>query len=173
MRRLLLLAGAAVLVAACENASPLQPTPLPAFSASESSQAPEREHYQVDREFFTENPCNGETVLVSGRMHFVRSMVREEGSYSWRYHVNSINLQGVGLTTGDHYTYVEVQNSDATFADPTRPPFFPINGDVMQAFRVISRSGTANYMLQTVYDYGKDENGPYWNQRVMHRECRG
>ncbi len=173
MRRLLLVAGAAVLVAACENASPLQPAPLPAFSASESSQAPEREHYQVDREFTTENPCNGETVLVSGRMHFIRTTDREEGSVSSRYHVNSINLSGVGLTTGDRYTYVEIQNHDATFAVPTRPPFFPINGDVISTFRVISRSGTANYLMHTVYDYGKDENGPYWNERVTYRECRG
>ena len=58
------------------------------------------------------NVCTGEGVDLDGRVHvLVRVTPNADGSFHVKQHTNTQGVQGIGMTSGDGYTFSEGMNS--------------------------------------------------------------
>ena len=70
----------------------------------------------IDLSGGTWNPCTDEWVEITGRVHYVYSVVyHETGDMTFTEHMNA-HVTGVGMTTGARYVFPSVGNEHSTAA---------------------------------------------------------
>jgi hypothetical protein len=120
LSRMHVLATAALLMTACEGA-----TPTVAELAAPVALAPAGQTKTNVREPVvgaTVNPCNGETIEVSGYFHIVTTTTTTATGTTTKVHLNTAAVQGVGLDTGAKYNFIAkqsvftVESTDGTFS---------------------------------------------------------
>lgn len=140
----LALAVAAALTA-CADAT--APAPAPAVrspGAPSFAQASSRSqiNYWFDLNGTTYNPCNGEQVAFTGKAH-VNGYIdtTAAGVVELKIHVNTADMHGVGLTTGDRYTLQEqLREAEQYSFDPYTDTFV-----FKDRYMVVSNSSTDNF----------------------------
>lgn len=105
---------------------------------------------------FTENPCNGDFVELTGTSHVVRKIkVRKNGQTSETVHQNLVGLSGTGEPSGAEY------NANGTSTAMTNYSAEP--GAVYYTFRehfnVISKGAAPNFKMTTTSTVRFDDDG--------------
>ncbi len=96
---------------------------------------------------FTINFCNWEMIETTGNMNIVSSFEQDEnGCIKARFHLNTQNVRGVGLDTGDEYRIIDVGNQQVT--DVTLCEGCTVDIDFVGTWRVIAKDGTSYIVHQ-------------------------
>lgn len=138
----LLALGALVACDAPTVQSPRALAPRPPSLAS----APTNQEQWVNDQFTIFNPCNGDMVDVSGRIH-VSTMVDAAGIA--HIHMNGADLSGASAATGTAYNFVRVSRTDGVLN--------PLDVTFDARYRVISLGSEPNFLLDlTAHLYTND-----------------
>jgi predicted dithiol-disulfide oxidoreductase (DUF899 family) len=115
-RSVVLFAGAVVLGLAIAAYT----APAKAQTQAQSASTTYNEDVKMDTEYA--NPCNGETIHITGTEHRVTTVSKDpQGNVvGMRIHINWENVGGVGLTSGA--TYRVMSNGNYSFSDLGQAP---------------------------------------------------
>lgn len=152
MRRVVL-AGFALLLAACQDSLPTAPIDTPALLAGLG--APVQVTVQrVPIEFSVTGPCVNEAIAVSGSLNVTTSIWGNADALRIKSHLNG-NLSGTGTLTGLTYRYLQVSNSDYVMETSTGAS----ETDQTIMFRVVSSRAAPDFHMVMNGTYRYD---PLW-----------
>lgn len=105
------------------------------------------------------NPCNGESVLVEGRLNvFTRGNI---------FHVNTVNVKGIGNLGNEYVVSQHLQS----VSKPT--PGASVSTSEL-TLRVVSKSGTDNFLVHNLVHTTITPNGDLTASVLfLSSECRG
>ena len=171
MKRFALLAFAFTLLAACET--PSAPTPptatLPEISVAASSVKLFNDKFGVS--FIVSNPCPpAEDVAFGGSIHILSTGAVTPTSSDTKFHYNTQGIEGVGLSSGDRYLYIQNEKTDSEFSFVYPFPFEQEN-DVR--FRLIRQGSDDNLWIRHTFRFSYSP--PLFEFEIIREEieCRG
>lgn len=98
---------------------------------------------------FTFNVCNGEQIETTGNMNIVINSVEDEnGCVTVKYHANTQNVRGVGLSTGDQYRIIDVGMQKGTDLIVCEGCLLDI--DIVGTWMVVAKDGTSFIVHQVL-----------------------
>jgi len=113
-----------------------------------------------------DNPCTGETVLVSGRAHQLLRVTENGSSYHFGRHFNAAGVTGVGVTSGARYVLGATFNDEFTIAKGGTQTS-------VQTLNVIGTGRTPNFLVRALFHVTIDANGDVHSYIDNYRsECR-
>jgi hypothetical protein len=102
---------------------------------------------------FIANPCNGETIALSGVGHLIiAETVASSGNFLLRLHINGQDISGVGLTTGAKYSLSSTVNQEMTVAAGSEET-------ILETERVIGQGQVPNFDLKFLLHITVNANG--------------
>jgi hypothetical protein len=102
------------------------------------------------------NTCTGESIQFDGYLHYAVHNVQDAaGNYHIHAEANGQGVQGVGLTSGVHYSIAAAAQNGENF-DPTNVPF---TGTATQTFDLISAGSGDNATLTVLQRLTINANG--------------
>lgn len=121
---------------------------------------------EVPIDTITDNPCNGELVLIQGKAHELLRVTENGGTYHFGRHFNAAGVTGVGLTSGARYVLSAAFNDEFTLAAGS-------TSTTVQALQVIGVGRTPNFTLHVLFHVTVDANGDVHAYVEKERaECR-
>jgi hypothetical protein len=103
----------------------------------------------VDEVFFV--PCAndgaGETVVMSGNIHFVAHFTFNDNTVSGMFFANSVNFSGTGQVTGDHYRRTGVSTS--VFSESQQGSSFTTTSAF--SFQLVGQGAGNNLVVHTLF----------------------
>ncbi|MFL5561717.1 MAG: hypothetical protein ACJ79K_09610 [Gemmatimonadaceae bacterium] len=161
----------AVGIAACER--PTAPTPPVTTSGSPVSlsagnTAKFNDVYYIST--VTDNPCNGDIVFVSGKMHEVFTITENDFTFDLTIHVNFDALQGVGVPSGARYHLngTEKLNQQGFFV-----PDFAFQRTAQFDQEVVSEGNAPNLIYHITQQFSVDETTTTVTDTKVSIKCRG
>jgi hypothetical protein len=98
------------------------------------------------------NPCNGETVTITGNGHEVDRVTVNGNTFHIGTHFDAGGVKGVGQTTGAKYSTNDVFNLDLNLAAGA-------NETVGEDFHLIGQGQVPNFVLHTLFHITINANG--------------
>jgi hypothetical protein len=98
------------------------------------------------------NPCNGETVILSGSAHQVERVTDNGNTLHIGVHFEGDRLSGVGLTSGPKYSVQESFNTQFNLAKGEEK-------SVGDNFHLNGQGKTPNFVAHYLYHLTYDANG--------------
>ena len=101
------------------------------------------------------NPCNGETVTLSGTFHVLVATTSDgNGGFHMVMKDNAQNLTGIGQTTGTNYRFV----SNSMFNVNVQPPF-PSEFTLPATMNLVSQGSAPNFFVQSLFKVTVNADG--------------
>jgi hypothetical protein len=101
------------------------------------------------------NPCNGETVDLSGSVHVLAATTSDgSGGFHLLMEDNSQNLKGVGETTGAQYQFV----TNSKFTVNVQPPF-PSEFTLPSTMNAVSQGSVPNFFVEALFKVTVNADG--------------
>lgn len=166
MRRLVL-AGLALLLAACQDSLPTAPVETPALFAGLG--APVQVTVQrVPIDIAVAGPCISETLAVTGSLNVTTMVWGSADVLRIKSHLNG-NLTGTGTWTGLTYRHLQVSNSDYLMETSTGAA----ESDQVVIFRVVSATSAPDFHLVMNGTYRYDAaSGTTFEPKRWEMVCR-
>ncbi|WP_316568591.1 hypothetical protein [Neobacillus sp. YIM B06451] len=102
------------------------------------------------------SPCNNETIVLTGNTHvLITQTVDGKGGVHFKFHVNTQNLLGTGLTTGAQYKFVSTSNAEQN----TGSSGFPSEFTAIDTLRVIAQGNVPNFLTHAIGKFTFNANG--------------
>ena len=99
------------------------------------------------------NPCNGESVDLSGNIHMTLGLTTDgSGGSHFRSHINNQGVSGIGATTGSRYQIPSTGDTSLYLGSATT---FTMTLDN----RVVAQGSTPNFSFREVFHITIDANG--------------
>jgi hypothetical protein len=99
---------------------------------------------------WTDNPCIGEDVHLTGTLHAVSTLVINKNTGHWIWQYNPKGLTGVGLDTGTVYHATGLTRQEFQWTE--QPDLYPMNFTFVNRVPLISEGSGANLVwIQTVH----------------------
>lgn len=170
MKRFALFAFAFIWLAACDTPSaPTPPTPtlkmVPVGAPSSAKLSNEKFYIS----FTAFNPCPPtELVAVEGWYHYLVTGEQTPAGSDIKIHLNTQGIEGVGLTSGDRYQFIQNQKSDFEFSNV--PPF-PFEQEFDFRYQLIRQGSDDNLWIRQTTRFSYP---PYEFEIIRNEfECRG
>ena len=168
MKRIVIVLALAAVLVALVGASLAAAAPSPQQSPTQNGKGATSETFPID--FNIDSACFGELIEVTGTAHIVNQFVPVQGGWHITSTFNLMNMQGVGLTTGDQYV---VNAQGQHFVENTLPTGDVISGTVTIDM-VVSKGSSPNQNGQAVLHYIINEDGTVKAEVIQgHIMCTG
>jgi hypothetical protein len=94
------------------------------------------------------NPCSGEWVWLTGRMHILyHDNLTPSGRLMWETRISYNKVRGVGLSSGKPYVGVGVdQGGGSTLVDPAQTPYH-YHAASQKTMSLVGKGRTENYKV--------------------------
>lgn len=166
MRRIVL-AGLALLLAACQDSLPTAPVDTPALLAGLGAPV-EVTVQRVPIDITVAGPCISETLAVRGSLNVTTRIWGSVDVLRIKSHLNG-NLSGTGTSTGLTYRHLQVSNSDYVMQTSTGAS----ESDQVAIFRVVSATAAPDFHLVMNGTYRYDPvSGTTFEPRRWEVVCR-
>jgi len=152
---------AVLIAAACGDAT----SPAPLARATHVGQATSDVSITRDNEIIpwvqtVANTCTGEDVQVTGELHLkTQTVTFPDGQIADIFHVNFVNVTGVGLTSGATYRATSAEGTSFQGVPPG-PPGGPWRSSHEGSLHLITPGSGANLNLQFVFVVTKEPGSP-------------
>lgn len=166
MKQLLMVVCAALLMTSCtkENPVELQPTVTEAASIVQFENT-----YSVD--YVVPNPCNNETVHVTGNIHFTETFKFSGEFVDYSYISDYNSLIGVGSVTNNIYNGVgKISNHSRAVMVDGMPQL--ISGHFMNRFSLKSPQNTFYTLIMSQVNVSKDNQINISNPILIFDSCK-
>lgn len=142
-------------------------------SAAHAAAGAKTQNLDVPINMIIGNPCNAESVAISGMLHELVHITADSSSgYDLNSHINFQDVSGVGLTTGTTY---EVGNSaDVLHENLRHASTGASEGDSAESIHFISQGSAPNFDAQFLFHAKINAKGQVTSQVAkIDPDCNG